>query len=64
MCYVGISDYFFNFYILANFAIKNMNSDGMVWLPDSKKIEDKFIRFDRMMHERDGQTDRGTRTTA
>ena len=33
-----------------------MNSDGMVWLPDSKKIEDKFIRFDRMMHERDGQT--------
>jgi len=31
----------------------------MVWLPDGKKIEDIFIRFDTM-HERDGQTDRHT----
>jgi len=32
----------------------------MVWLSDSeKKIEDMFIRFDRI-HERDGQTDRRT----
>jgi len=31
----------------------------MVWLPlqTLKKIEDMFIRFDRI-HERDGQTDR------
>ena len=31
----------------------------MVWLPDGKKIEDMFIRFDRI-HERYGQTDRHT----
>jgi len=32
----------------------------MVWLPDfEKKIEDMFIRFDRM-YERDGHTDRHT----
>jgi len=27
----------------------------MAWLPDSKKIVDIFIRFDKI-HERDGQT--------
>jgi len=31
----------------------------MVWLPDCEKIEEMFIRFDRI-HERDGQTDRQT----
>jgi len=29
----------------------------MVWLPDGEKIEDMFIRFDRI-NERDRQTDR------
>ena len=28
-----------------------------MWLPDGKKIEDMFIRFDRM-YERDKHTDR------
>jgi len=28
----------------------------VVWLPDSGKFEDTFIRFDRI-HERDGRTD-------
>ena len=27
-----------------------------MWLPDCEKIEDMFIRFDRI-HERDGRTD-------
>jgi len=31
----------------------------MVWLSDSEKNEDMFIRFDTI-HERDGQTDRQT----
>jgi len=31
----------------------------MVWLPKVKKIEDIFIRFDRV-HERDRQTGRRT----
>ena len=28
----------------------------MVWLPDDKKTEDVYTRFDRI-HERDGRTD-------
>jgi len=31
----------------------------MVWLPDSKKIKDMSIRYNRI-RERDGQTDRQT----
>jgi len=30
---------------------------GMLWLPEGEKIEDMFIRFDRIC-EYDGQTDR------
>jgi len=35
----------------------------MAWLPDGKKSEDMFIRFERM-YERDRQTDRDTPTEA
>jgi len=31
----------------------------MAWLPDGKKIDDMFIRFD-IIHERDRHTDRQT----
>jgi len=43
------------------FVIEKLEWCGY-WLPDGKKIEDIFIRFDRI-HERDGRTDRH-RTTA
>ena len=46
--------------IAMTFGTEKLGKTRMVWLPDSEKNEDMFIRFDRMHEHRqtDGQTDR------